>query len=140
MQVDTQPFSINTIEPTSKKVLVRPEMADKGKGKSIIIGDPRTSNILLGGITKKALDKKTNKSRGAKGQARLSSQARLPDSSTWTVRHLHADGSVLEQMVCLTQPNSPPIPWASTFTQRKMGHKGKANITHMVGWSKSAYF
>ena len=58
MQVDTQPFSINTIEPTSKKVLVRPEMADKGKGKSIIIGDPRTSNISQGGIARKASGKR----------------------------------------------------------------------------------
>jgi hypothetical protein len=34
MQVDTQPFHVNTIEPTSKKVLVRPEVADKGKDKT----------------------------------------------------------------------------------------------------------
>jgi hypothetical protein len=51
MQVDTQPFSINTIEPTSKKVLVRLEMAEKGKGKNIVIGGPRTSNISQGEIS-----------------------------------------------------------------------------------------
>jgi hypothetical protein len=45
MQVDTQLFHVNTIEPTSKKVLVRPEVANKGKDKNIIIGDLRTSNI-----------------------------------------------------------------------------------------------
>jgi hypothetical protein len=45
MQVDTQLFHVNTIEPTSKKVLVRPEVANKGKDKNVIIGDPRTSNI-----------------------------------------------------------------------------------------------
>jgi hypothetical protein len=33
MQVDMQ-FIINIIELTSKKVLVRPEVADKGKGKT----------------------------------------------------------------------------------------------------------
>jgi hypothetical protein len=44
MQVDTT-ISINTIELASKRVLVRLEVADKGKGKNIIIGDPRTSNI-----------------------------------------------------------------------------------------------
>jgi hypothetical protein len=65
MQVDTQSFRVNTIEPKSKKVLVRPEMADKGKGKIIIIGDPRTSNIPQGGI---ALDKNTNKSGGIGGR------------------------------------------------------------------------
>jgi hypothetical protein len=36
-------------------------MTDKGKGKSIVIGDPRTSNILQGWIARKASDKKTNK-------------------------------------------------------------------------------
>jgi hypothetical protein len=41
MQVDTQPFPDNTIDLTCEKVFVRPEMADKGKGKGIIIGDPR---------------------------------------------------------------------------------------------------
>jgi hypothetical protein len=45
MQVDRQPFPVNTIEVTCEKVLVRPEMVDKGKGKGIIIGDPRISNI-----------------------------------------------------------------------------------------------
>jgi hypothetical protein len=43
--VDTQPFPVNIIELASKKDLVWPEVADKGKGKNIIIGDPRTSNI-----------------------------------------------------------------------------------------------
>jgi hypothetical protein len=48
--VDTQPFPINIIELESKKVLVRPEVIDKGIGKNIIVGDPRTSNISQGGI------------------------------------------------------------------------------------------
>jgi hypothetical protein len=39
MQVDTQPFLVNTIEPTCKMVLVWPEVADKGKDKNTIIGD-----------------------------------------------------------------------------------------------------
>jgi hypothetical protein len=68
MQVDTQPFHVNTIEPTSKKVLVRPEMVDKSKGKSIVIGDPRTSNKSQGGIAWKAPDKKTNKFGGTGGR------------------------------------------------------------------------
>jgi hypothetical protein len=37
MQVDTPPFPVNTIELTCKKLLVRPEMADKGKGKDIVL-------------------------------------------------------------------------------------------------------
>jgi hypothetical protein len=63
--VDRQPFPVNTIKLTSKKVLVWLEMPDKGKGESIVICDPRTSNISQGGIAWKARDKKTNKSRGA---------------------------------------------------------------------------
>jgi hypothetical protein len=48
--VDTQPFPIHIIELASKRVLVRPEVTDKGKGKNIIIDDPRTSNISQGAI------------------------------------------------------------------------------------------
>jgi hypothetical protein len=65
MQVDTQPFPINIIELASKRVLVRPEVVDKGKGKNVIIDDPRTSNISQGGSAWKASDRKTNKSGGA---------------------------------------------------------------------------
>jgi hypothetical protein len=77
MQVDTQPFSINTIELTGKRVLVRPEVADKGKGKNIVIGDPCTSNISQGGIARKALGKKTNKSRGTGGKTQSNSRAKV---------------------------------------------------------------
>jgi hypothetical protein len=58
IKVDTQPFPVNTIEPTSKKVLGQPEVADKGKDKNTIIGDPRTSNISQEEIARKAPDKK----------------------------------------------------------------------------------
>jgi hypothetical protein len=64
----TQPFSINTIEPIGKKILVQPEVADKGKGKNIVIGDPRTSNISQEEIAWKAQYKNTNKSGSAGGQ------------------------------------------------------------------------
>jgi hypothetical protein len=68
MQVDTQPFHVNTIEPTCKKIMVSPKVDDKGKGKNIVTGDPRTSNISQEEIVRKAPDKKTNKSRGAGGR------------------------------------------------------------------------
>jgi hypothetical protein len=55
-QVDTQPFPINIIELARKRVLIRPKVANKGKSKNIIIGDPRTSNISQGGIVRKAPD------------------------------------------------------------------------------------
>jgi hypothetical protein len=67
MQVDTQPFSVNIIEHTCKEVLVRPKVADKGKGENIVISDPRTSNISQEKIARKAPDKKTSKSGGTGG-------------------------------------------------------------------------
>jgi hypothetical protein len=33
--VDTQPFSVNIVELASKKILVRPKVTDKGKGKNM---------------------------------------------------------------------------------------------------------
>jgi hypothetical protein len=80
MQIDTEPFTINIIELTNKKVLVRPEVADKDKGNNIVIGDPRTSNTSRGVVAQKALGKNTNKTRGARGQGRSSSRSKFPFS------------------------------------------------------------
>jgi hypothetical protein len=79
--VDTQLFPINPKEPTCKEVLVRPEAVDKGKGKNIVIIDPRTSNISQEEIARKAPDKETSKSRGARGHTQLRSRAQQPDPS-----------------------------------------------------------
>jgi hypothetical protein len=38
MQVDAQPFTVNVIELANKKVMVHPEVAEKGKVKNIVIG------------------------------------------------------------------------------------------------------
>jgi hypothetical protein len=65
----------------SKRVLDRPEVADKDKDKNIVIGDPHTSNISQEEIARKAPHRRTNKSGGARGHAQSSSQAKLPDSS-----------------------------------------------------------
>ena len=78
MQVDTQPFPVNTIELTCKKVLVRPEMADKGKGKGIVIGDPRMSDISQKEIARKASDEKAKKFEDTGGQAQLMNQTQQP--------------------------------------------------------------
>jgi hypothetical protein len=79
--VDTRPFPVNTIDIACKKILVRPEMADKGKSKDIIIGNPRMSNISQKEIARKAPDNKAKKSEGTGGQAQLMSQARQPSLS-----------------------------------------------------------
>jgi hypothetical protein len=76
MQVDTQPFPVNTIELTCENVLARPKMADKGKGKGIIIDDPRISNISQKEIIQKAPDEKAKRSGGVGGQAQLMSRTR----------------------------------------------------------------
>jgi hypothetical protein len=81
VQVDTQPFPINTIELTCKKVLVRPEMVDKGKGKGIIICDPCMSDKSQKEIAQKASDEKAKKSEDAGRQAQLINQTHQPSTS-----------------------------------------------------------
>jgi hypothetical protein len=89
--VDTQPFPINTIKPTSKRVWVRTKMADKGKGKNIVIGDPRTSNISQEEIARKALDRRTNKSGDGGGKLNRAAEQSSLTQASWTVRHLRAN-------------------------------------------------
>jgi hypothetical protein len=132
--VDTQPFPINTIEPTSKKVLVRLEVADKGKGKNIAIGDSRTSNISQEEIARKAPNRKTNKSGGTGGRLNQTATQNSLTRASQTVRHLHTDGLVLMQTIQLTQPDSLLMArGVSLHTKQEKRFKGKA---HMVGWSK----
>jgi hypothetical protein len=40
MQIDRQTFPINVLDSKEKKVLVRLNVVDEGKGKSVVIGDP----------------------------------------------------------------------------------------------------
>jgi hypothetical protein len=44
MQVDTEPFPMNMIDFEGKRVLVRPNIADKGKDKDIIIGNAKVAD------------------------------------------------------------------------------------------------
>jgi hypothetical protein len=44
MQVDTEPFPMNMINFEGKKVLVRPNTADKGKGEEIVIDNAREAD------------------------------------------------------------------------------------------------
>jgi hypothetical protein len=134
MQVDTQPFPVNTIEPTCKEVLVRPDVAGKGKGENIVISDPRTSNISLEEIARKALDKETSKSRGAREQTQLRIRAWQHDSSI-------ADGPTPTCGRSGAQTDSPAdsarqSPMArgvSVHIKQGKRRKGKANMMHMVG-------
>jgi hypothetical protein len=78
MQIDKQLFPINMMELMDIKVLVWPDVANRDKDKNIIVGNPRTLEISQGVITQKALAKRTNKTRGVGGQARLANRSKLP--------------------------------------------------------------
>jgi hypothetical protein len=59
MQVDTEPFPMNMTSFDDKKVLVRPNAANKGKGKVIIIDDPRETDENTRISCKKVVVEKT---------------------------------------------------------------------------------
>jgi hypothetical protein len=42
MQVDKNPFSVNTIDLQNSKVLIRLEQVEAAKGKNMVIGEKRT--------------------------------------------------------------------------------------------------
>ena len=51
MQVDTQPFPMNTMDLEGKKMLIRPNIAESANKNNIVIGEPRKndeSNKVLG--------------------------------------------------------------------------------------------
>jgi hypothetical protein len=54
IKIDRPSVHVSTLELTSRKVLVWPCPTDKGKGKIIIIDDPRTINISRRVVTRKA--------------------------------------------------------------------------------------
>jgi hypothetical protein len=76
VRIDRPPVPATTLEPTSKKAIVRPCAADKSKDKNVVIGDPRTPNMLRKVVTWKAPDKR--KTEGAGGQARSDTRSRSP--------------------------------------------------------------
>jgi hypothetical protein len=59
MHVDKQPFLINTLDLNGKKVLVRLEVAEKDKGKSVLIGDPRVPDENKEALYRKVIVERT---------------------------------------------------------------------------------
>jgi hypothetical protein len=91
MKIDRLHVHVNTLEPTSKWALVWPCATDKGKGKNIIISDPRMLNISRRVLTRKASNKRKNGGTGGKHD-------RTPDYDhlscvRWTVQALRPDSS-----------------------------------------------
>lgn len=132
--MDTQLFPVNTIDIACKRILVRPEIADKGKSKDILIGDPRMSNISQKKIARKAPDDKAKKSGGTGGQAQLMSQAQQPALSitdglahTWTDGPANSAGqSAYDQR---RQPPRKALKGKETQGQNTYGRLIKADPT-----------
>jgi hypothetical protein len=93
--VDTEPFPINMIDFEGKKVLVRPNTTDKGKGKEIVIGNAREADENHKFFCRKVVEEKTPDggetlkvtimTSGTGGQARTKEQEpvlRTPDGPT----------------------------------------------------------
>jgi hypothetical protein len=76
VKIDRPPVPVTTLEPTSKKAIIRPYAADKSKDKNIVIGDPRTPNMSRRMVTRKAPDKR--KTGGTGGQAQSDTRSRSP--------------------------------------------------------------
>jgi hypothetical protein len=93
--------------------LVQPEMNDKGKGKGIVIGDPRMSIISQKEIARKASDEKVKKSEGTGEQAQLMNQTHQPGPSI-------ADGPAPTCGRFGAQTNDPTNPTGqSTYDRRR---------------------
>jgi hypothetical protein len=142
MQVDTRPFSVNMIDLARKKVLVRPEVADKGNDTTSLLAilarpiyhkkrllrklriEILTSLEALGG----KLNRATEQSSLTRGD---SSIMNCPTPTRgWS--GAHADGPADSR-------DSPPMGRGIILhTKQGRKRKGKANITHIVGWSKPA--
>lgn len=88
MQVDKQPFPVNTLDLNGKEVLVWPEVTDKGKGKGVLIGEPRVPDENKKTLSRKVFAERTPdkgetlkitiKSSKPRGQAQTSGMAKAP--------------------------------------------------------------
>ena len=86
--MDTEPFPVNVIDFKGKKVLIWPGMADKGKGKEVIIGDAQKDDENYKISCRKVVAEKnpiggktlkfTITTSNARGQAQARNQARAP--------------------------------------------------------------
>jgi hypothetical protein len=128
MQVDTQPFCVNTIQLTRKKVLIRPEMADKGmsKASSLVILARRTyrKEGLLGRLRTRRLPCLE----APEGRLNWAAEHGSLTRASWTIRALGADRSMLKQTVRLTQSDSPPMARGVSFHTKKKGDVGAKHI------------
>jgi hypothetical protein len=134
--VDTQPFPINTIEPTCKEVLVRPELADKGQDKTPSLVILACQIYCKKGLLGKLQTERLTSSEAPGDRLNQAAEQNSLTQASQTVRHLGANSPVLMRTVWLTQPDSPPMARGiSLHIKQGKKRKGKA---HMFGWSKPA--
>jgi hypothetical protein len=110
MQVDTEPFPMNVIDFEGKKVLIRPGIADNGKGIEVIIGDAQKIDENNKTSCRKVVSEKAPDGGGDSknyhhylqhwGQAQAGNQALAP------VLRI-ADGPIHRRRRSGTPPNSP---------------------------------
>jgi hypothetical protein len=101
MQIDTEPFPMNMIDFEGKKVLVRPNTVDTGKGKEIVIGNAREADENHKISCRKVVAEKTPDggktlkvtimTSGTEG-GKCWTRRRNPCYASRTVRHTGADG------------------------------------------------
>jgi hypothetical protein len=151
MQVDTEPFPVNMIDFEGKKVLVWPNIADKGKGEAIVIDNAREadenhkiscSKVVAektpdGGETLKV----TITTSGTGGQARTKEQE--PMLRSRTVRHTGVDGPGPRRTVRrIPADGLAPLKTRNGHVPSnhddQIGTWKKIHSRQLVGWSKPA--
>jgi hypothetical protein len=120
MQVDTEPFLINTVDFDGKKVLIQPNAADKGKGKEVIIGDTRKAdendkNYCRKVVAERTPDggetsKVTITTFNAGGRRKQETRRRHLFCTSRTVRRTDADGLGHRRTVQIIPVDSPATP------------------------------
>jgi hypothetical protein len=110
---------MNMIDFEGKKVLVRPNTADKGKGKETIIGNTKEADegrkVSCGKVVaEKTPDggetlKVTITASSTGGKRRQGDRCRNPCCASQTVRHIGADGPVPRRTVRRTPADSPAV-------------------------------
>jgi hypothetical protein len=119
MQVDMEPFPMNMIDFEGKNVLIRPNTADKGKGKEVIIGNAREADGNNKVSCRKVVAEKTPDggetlkvtimTSGTGGKRRPRDRSRSPCCASRTVRHIGADGPGPHRTVRKIPADSPII-------------------------------
>jgi hypothetical protein len=117
MQVDTEPFPMNMIDFEGKKVLIRPNAADKEKGKEVIIGNAREADASNKVSCRKVEVEKTPDggetlkvtitTSSAGGKHRQGDRCGNPYCASRTVQHLDTYGLKLLRTVRGIPADSP---------------------------------